>query len=332
MSIGGITAPALARDFTIADIRLQGLQRVSAGTVFNLIPFSVGDRIDTLGTRNLMRVLFASGFFKDIRLARDNSVLIVNLAERPAIESIELEGNKAIKSEALLSGLADQGLREGEIFKQATLERVGLELERQYVAQGRYGASIDTQIEELPRNRVALKILVEEGKNSGIKHLNIVGAKDFSEQELLDEMELKHPNLLSFYRNDDKYSHEKLGADLETLEGFYKNQGYADFGIYSTQVSITPDRRQVYITIGLNEGDVYKVNDVNLVGEIGDLNPQDLERLFLVQEGQTFSQVLITATENRLTAALGNAGFTFATASGVPKLNDDGTADNRIFC
>ena len=317
--------------FVITDIRLQGLQRVSAGTVFNLIPVGVGDRVGQLDVRNLMRTMFASGYFKDIKIARDGGVLIVTLSERPAIESIEIDGNKAIQTEALMDGLAQQGLREGEIFKQATLERVGLELERQYVSQGRYGAAIDTQITELPRNRVDIKIEIEEGKNSGIRHLNIVGANAYSETELLDILELQHPTLFSFFRGNDKYSREKLSGDLETLEAYYKNRGYADFDIYSTQVSITPDRRQVYITIGVEEGTVYTVNEVNLIGEVGDLNPDDLKALSLVEPGQTFNQALITATEERMTGILGNGGFTFATASGVPKLHEDGTVDVEFF-
>ena len=318
-------------EFVVADVRLQGLQRVSAGTVFNIIPVGVGDRIDNVAVRAITRALFASGYFNDIKIARDDAVLIVTLTERPAIESIELDGNKAIESEALLEGLADQGLQEGEIFKQATLERMGLELERQYVAQGRYGASIDTEIEDLPRNRVNIKINIEEGKSSGIRHINFVGNNAFSEVELLDSLELKHPSLLSFYRNDDKYAREKLSGDLETIEAFYKDRGYADFQLTSTQVSITPDRQQVYITLTVDEGDVFTVNDVNLVGELGDVRAEDLQSLIIVEEGQTFSQALITATEERLTGALGNGGFTFATASGVPKLNDDDTVDVEFF-
>ena len=317
--------------FVVADVRLQGLQRVSAGTVFNIIPIGVGDRVDNVTVRAITRVLFASGYFNDIKIARDDSVLIVTLSERPAIESIELDGNKAIESEALLEGLADQGLQEGEIFKQATLERMGLELERQYVAQGRYGASIETEIEDLPRNRVNIKIDIEEGKSSGIRHINFVGNSAFNEVELLDSLELKHPSLLSFYRNDDKYAREKLSGDLETIEAFYKDRGYADFKLTSTQVSITPDREQVYITLALDEGNVFTINEVNLVGELGDVRAEDLQRLIIVEKGQTFSQALITATEERLTGALGNGGFTFATASGVPKLNDDDTVDIEFF-
>lgn len=322
---------ALADTFTISDIRLQGLQRVSAGTVFNLLPVNVGDTVDEVAIRDLIRVLFNSGYFNDIRMARDDDVLVITLTERPAIESIEIKGNKAIKTEALLDGLGQQGLREGEIFKQATLERVGIELERQYVAQGRYGASIRTEVEELPRNRVNIKINIEEGKNSGIRHINIVGAEVFPQEQLLKVLELQHPSLFSFYRNDDKYSREKLAGDLEKLESFYKDRGYVEFEIESTQVSITPDRRQVYITMNVEEGEKFTVSDVNLVGELNDIRPEDLRRLFVVQPGQVFSQALVTATEQRITQALGNSGYTFATASGVPKINDDGTVDVEFF-
>lgn len=322
---------ALADTFTISDIRLQGLQRVSAGTVFNLLPVNVGDTVDEVAIRDLIRILFQSGYFNDIRMARDDDVLVITLAERPAIESIEIEGNKAIKTDALLEGLGQQGLKEGEIFKQATLERVGIELERQYVAQGRYGASIATEVEELPRNRVAIKIDIEEGKNSGIQHINVVGAEVFPQEELLEELELQHPSLFSFYRNDDKYSREKLSGDLEKLESYYKDRGYVEFEIESTQVSITPDRRQVYITVNVDEGDKFTVREVDLVGDLNDIRPEDLRRLFVVAPDQVFSQARVTATEERLTQALGNSGYTFATASGVPKINDDGTVDVEFF-
>ena len=322
-----IVAVARADTFTIADIRLQGLQRVSPGTVFNELPVNVGDTVDELAVRQLIRLLFATGYFNDIRMARDNDVLVITLVERPAIESIEIDGNKAIKTEALLDGLGQQGFREGEIFKQATLERVGLELERSYVAQGRYGASIETDVEELPRNRVAISIHIEEGKTSGIRHINVVGASVFPEDELLDVMELQHPSLLSFYRNDDKYSREALSGDLEKLESHYKDRGYVEFDIQSTQVSITPDRREVYITMNVHEGDKYTVREVNLIGELNDVQPELLRRLFVVEPGQVFSQARVTATEERVIQALGNAGYTFATASGVPNVNEDGTVD-----
>ena len=326
-----LSSPVCAEVFTIADIRLQGLQRVSAGTVFNILPVSVGDTVDEVGVRQLIRLLFRSGFFDDIRMARDGDVLVVTFKERPAIESIEIDGNKAIKTDALLDGLGQQGLREGEIFKQATLERVGIELERQYVSQGRYGAAIDTEVEQLPRNRVAIKIDVEEGKTSGIRHINIVGASVFPLDELLDQFELQYPSLMSFYRNDDKYAREKLTADLESLESYYRDRGYVEFDIESTQVSVTPDKRQVYIAINIEEGQKYTIRNVNLIGELSDVPPADIERLFLVSDGQVFSQARVTATEDLMTRALGNSGYTFATANGIPKVNEDGTVDIEFF-
>ena len=311
--------------FTVSDIRLQGLQRVSAGTVFNILPVQVGDTVDEVAVRQLMRLLFSSGYFDDIRMARDDDVLVVSVVERPAIESIEIEGNKAIKTEALLEGLTQQGLSEGEIFKQATLERVGLELERQYVSQGRYGASIETNIEELPRNRVAIGIDIEEGKTSGIRHINVVGATIFPEKELLEEMELQHPGLFSFFRNNDKYNREKLTGDLEKIESYYKDRGYVEFELTSTQVSITPDKRQVYISMNVEEGEKYTIDEVNLLGELNDVKPEDLRPLMLVEPGQVFSQAWLTATEERLEAALGNSGYTFASAGGIPRVKEGGT-------
>ena len=278
-----------------------------------------------------MRTLFASGYFHDIAVARDNNALVLTFIERPAIDSLEIDGNKAIPTEALVAGLGEQGLRQGEIFKQSTLERVTLELERQYVAQGRYGSSIETKVEQLPRNRVGIQINVEEGKNSGIRHINIVGAEAFSQRELLDELELKHPTLLSFFRGQDKYSREKLSGDLETLESWYRNRGFVEFDINSTLVSITPDRREVYLTLNVDEGDVYEVADVALVGELNELTPERLRPLLVVAEGQTFSQARVTASEERLTAALGNAGYTFASASGIPSVRDDGKVDVQFF-
>jgi len=322
---------ARADSFAVDDIRLQGLQRVSAGTVFNLLPINIGDPIDELGVRTLVRTLFKSGYFHDIAVARDNNALVLSFVERPAIDSLEIDGNKAIPTEALVEGLADQGLREGEIFKQSTLERVALELERQYVAQGRYGSSIETEVEDLPRNRVGIKINVEEGKNSGIRHINIVGAESYSQAELLDRLELKHPTLLSFFRGKDKYSREKLSGDLETLESFYRDRGHVEFDIDSTLVSITPDRRQVYLTLNIDEGEVFEVADVALVGELNELTPEMLEPLLLVDEGQTFNQARVTVSEERLTAALGNSGYTFASASGIPTVRDDGKVDVQFF-
>jgi outer membrane protein insertion porin family len=317
--------------FVVTDIRIQGLQRVSAGTVFNLIPLSVGDTADPVAIRQTIRALFQSGYFRDVRVSRDGDAVIIRLSERPAIDSIEIKGNKQIKTDALLEGLGKQGLKEGEIFKQATLERLDLELERQYVAQGRYDAHIDSTVEELPRNRVALHINIKEGKTATIGHINVVGNTAFPESTLLEQFELKYPNWLSWLRNDDKYSREKLSGDLEKLESYYKDRGYVEFKVDSTQVSITPDKRQVYITINITEGGIYKIGEVSLVGDLHDVSPEALKSLLVVAPGQTFSAALVTASEERLTQALGNSGYTFASASGVPQVHDDGTVDVRFM-
>ena len=329
---GCLTLHASAWDtFRVADIRLQGLQRVSAGTVFNLLPVEVGDPVDAVAVRELIRGLFGSGYFDNVQALRDGNVLIVAVDERPAIESIEIEGNKAIETEALLEGLGAQGLRDGEIFKQATLTRVGLELERQYVAQGRYAATIETTAEDLPRNRVAIQIDIVEGKNSGIQHINVVGNTIFPQKELLDELDLKHPTLFSFFRGGDKYSREKLAGDLEKLESYYQDRGHVEMSIGSTQVSVTPDKQRVYVTVNIDEGDKYTVADVDLIGELNDVDPEAVRSLFLVESGQTFSRALVTATEERITGVLGNSGYTFASASGIPEIHEDGTVDVTFF-
>ncbi|MDE0224439.1 MAG: outer membrane protein assembly factor BamA [Gammaproteobacteria bacterium] len=317
--------------FRVGDIRLLGLQRVSAGTVFNLLPLSVGDMIDSVTVRELVRELFASGYFDDVTMSRDDDILIVSVRERPSIESIEIDGNKAIKTESLMEALSGQGLREGEIFKQATLERVGLELERSYVAQGRYNATIETKADPLPRNRVAIEINIDEGSNSGIRHINVVGNTVFSQAELLADLELKHPSLFSFFRGDDKYSQKKLSGDLERVESYYQDRGHVDMTVRSAQVSITPDRKQVYVTVNIDEGELYTVNEVDLAGELRDVDPEVVKSLFLVANGQTFSRALMTATEERITAVLGNSGYTFASATGIPETRDDGTVNVTFY-
>jgi outer membrane protein insertion porin family len=323
---------AAAETFVISDIRVQGLQRVSPGSVFSLLPVNVGDQIDEYQGRSIIRALFSSGYFSDISIGRDGNILVISVLERPAIDSIELDGNKSIETDALLEGLAGYGLAEGEIFKRATLERVELELERQYVAQGRYGASIEATVEELPRNRVAIKIDIEEGRVSKVRHVNIVGNSVYSDEELFEVFELKLPGLLSFYTNDDRYSREKLSGDLERLESYYKDSGYASFRIDSTQVTVNPDKSEVYVTVNVDEGDKYTIASVDLAGELNDLPAEALESLLLVFEGQTFSQALLTASEERITSALGNAGYTFANASGVPEIDEEArTVDVRFF-
>lgn len=322
---------AVADVFQIEDIRVDGLQRVSAGTVFAALPVSAGELIDEEGIREATRVLFQTGYFDDIRIARDNNVLVIIVAERPAVAEINISGNKAIETEQLLDALRGAGLAEGQIFREAVLQGMSQELRRQYVSQGRYGADVVSEVRELPRNRVAVDLTIDEGKVAAIKHINIVGNSAFDDEQLVDLFELKTTGLLSFFRNDDKYAREKLAGDLERLESWYLDRGYLKFAIDSTQVSINPDRDTVFVTVNVTEGDVYTVSKVELAGELI-LPEEQLQALVLMREGLTFSQVLMTTTKELFTKLLGAEGYTFAEVEGYPEVNEeDKTAKVTFF-
>jgi outer membrane protein insertion porin family len=322
---------AAAQGFVIADIRVEGLQRISAGSVFAALPVAVGDTVDELAIRSAARSLFATGNFDDIRIGRDGNVLVVVVAERPSISEINIEGNKAIETEALLDGLKGAGLAVGQVFQRSTLEGMQLELQRQYVQQGRYDAAIETEVLPEPRNRVTINIDVDEGTTAAIKHINVVGNEVYSDEDLTDLFELKTTGWLSFFTNDDKYSREKLTGDLETLTSYYMDRGYLQFSIDSTQVSVSPDKKAVYITANVTEGEKYTVSSVDLSGDLV-LPEEDLRRFLLVAEGQTFSQQLVTSTEEYLTRRLGNEGYNFAKVTGIPELNEEeNTVDMKFF-
>ncbi len=321
-----MTAEVHAESFTITDIRVNGLQRVSAGSVFGALPLNVGDAVDENRLVDATRSLFKTGFFQDIRLGREGNVLVVDVVERPSISAIEIEGNKAIATDDLLKGLKQSGLAEGEIFQQATLEGVRNELQRQYVAQGRYSATIETKVESQPRNRVALKIEINEGSVAAIQHINIVGNKVFSSEELASLFELRTTNWLSFIRNDDKYSREKLSGDLERLRSHYLDRGYINMDITSTQVSITPDKKHVYVTVNIDEGEKYTIREVKLAGDLR-VPEEEVRKLLLVKEGQVFSRKVMTSTSELITRRLGNEGYTFANVNGIPEPHDD---DNTV--
>ncbi|WP_017478978.1 MULTISPECIES: outer membrane protein assembly factor BamA [unclassified Pseudomonas] len=321
---------AHAEAFKISDIRINGLQRVSAGSVFGALPLNVGDEADDRRLVDSTRALFKTGFFQDIQLSRDGTVLIINVVERPSVASIEFEGNKAISTEDLLKGMKQSGLAEGEIFQRATLEGMRNELQRQYVAQGRYSATVDTEVLPQPRNRVGLKVKIDEGSVAAIQHVNVVGNHVFTDKELIGTFTLKTSNWLSFFTNDDKYAREKLTGDLERLRSYYLDRGYINMDITSTQVSITPDKKHVYITVNINEGEKYRVRDVKLSGDLK--VPQDqLEALLLVQKGQVFSRKLMTTTSDLITRRLGNDGYTFANVNGVPTPHDDDHTVDIVF-
>ena len=314
----------LSFGFVISDIRVEGLQRVSAGTVFGAVPYSVGDNVGAEEIRIIARSLFQTETFDDVQIGRDGNVLVIVVKERPTIDSIEFDGNKAIKTEALIEGLQGSGLSEGQIFKKVTLDQIASDLERQYVSQGRYDANIETTIENLPRNRVAIKVDVFEGNVSGIRHINIVGNTVFDDETLIELLELKLPGWLSFYTKDDQYSREKLQSDIEVLESHYLDRGYLNFKVDSTQVSIAPNMEDVYITVNVIEGDQFTISAVEVAGELRDIPEENIRAMLLTREGQTFSRQYMTFSEERIESALGNAGYTFASATGEPAANDDG--------
>lgn len=311
-----------AQTFRVSDIRVEGLQRVSAGSVFSALPIRVGDVLTQADIQSATRELFKVGYFSDVEIRRDGDVLVLVIKERPAINKIELKGNKAIKTENLMDSLKDNNLSEGQIFQRATLEGITQALQREYVNQGRYGASVSIEIEDMPRNQVKVLVNITEGSPSRIKQINIIGNKAFSNEELTDLFELKSTGTWSWISGNDKYNREKLRGDLERLESWYLDRGFLRFKIDSSQISLSPDKSQIFVTVNVTEGDVYTVSDVDLAGDPA-IDENIIRRLLLVRKGQTFSQIMMTTTEEYVTKRLGNEGYTFAKVQGMPERNDE---------
>lgn len=325
-----LTARA-ALPFVVGDIRIQGLQRVSAASVFTAIPVNVGDSVNTEQVSELVRRLFYTGNFDDIQVGYDQDILVISVVERPSISEINIDGNKAIKTEALLKGLKRSGLAEGNVFKRPTLENMRLELTRQYVSQGRYDAHIDTEVISLPRNRVGVNINIDEGSTAAIKHINFVGNQVFDDQTLLDLLELKTTGFWSWLFSDDKYSKEALSGDIETLTSHYMDRGYIEFSVDSTQVTVTPDKDAVYITVNISEGDIYKLGELSLSGDLV-IEEQLLKPFIFVKTGQVFSQASVTAIEELLVKRLGNDGYNFAKVQTITSLDKENlTVDLKFF-
>jgi outer membrane protein insertion porin family len=310
-----------AQTFRVSDIRVEGLQRVSAGTVFSVLPIRVGDVLNQADIQNATRELFKVGYFSDVEIKRDGDVLVLVIKERPAINKIELEGNKAIKTENLMDSLKENNLSEGQIFQRATLEGITQALQREYVNQGRYGASVNIEIEDMPRNQVKVLVKIDEGSPSRIKQINIVGNSSYSEEELIDLFELKTTGMLSWISGNDKYNKEKMKGDLERLESWYMDRGYLNFKIDSSQISLSPDKAKIFITVNITEGDIYRVSDIELAGDPA-IDEQIIRRMILMQKDQIFSQILMTTSEEYVTKRLGNEGYTFAKVEGMPERND----------
>ncbi len=316
---GRLVAQADSR-LVVRDIRVEGLQRISEGTVFNYLPVNIGDALTQERVQEAIRAVYATGFFKDVELRWDEGTLLVVVLERPSIENFTISGNKDIKTEDLQEPLSRIGLKPGRIFNQSILDEVEQSLTDQYFSQGKYGATVKAEVEELPDNKVNIAINIKEGDRARIRQINIVGNTSYDDDELLDPFQLKTPHLLSFIRQDDRYSREALSGDLETLRSFYMDRGFADFGIESTQVAISPDKKDIFITINIVEGDRYKVSDVRLAGELV-LSEPELNPYVQVKPGQTYSQQLITQSAELIRLRLGEEGYAFATVEPVPELD-----------
>jgi outer membrane protein insertion porin family len=316
-----LSAPALAIEaFTIKDIKVEGVQRTEAGTVFSYLPVKVGERIDDEKAAAAIKALYATGFYSDVRLETDGDVLIVFVQERPAIAQIDIEGAHEFTKDNLKDGLKQAGISEARIYDKSLLDRAEKELKRQYTSRGYYGAVVKTTVTPLERNRVSLRFDIDEGAVTKIADINIIGAKDFSEKELLRTMKLTTPGWFTWFTKDDQYSKQQLTADLESLRSFYLNRGYLEFNIESTQVSITPDREKIYISIVINEGPVYRVGTIKLAGDL--IVPQaQLEALILAKPGETFSREKIVESTKKITDRLGNDGYSFANVNPVPDLD-----------
>ncbi|HEY7752821.1 MAG TPA: outer membrane protein assembly factor BamA [Steroidobacteraceae bacterium] len=335
--IGGIllahAAGAFAQDagFVVGDIRVEGLQRISEGTVYNYLPVNIGDRLDARRIQEAIRALFGTGFFSDVELRRDGGTLVVVVLERPSIESFEITGNKDIKTEDLQKSLRSVGLATGKTFDRSVLEEVRSYLTDQYFSRGKYAVRIDPKVEEVPGNKVRIRIEVVEGKRARIRQINVVGNAAYDDEELLDAFELRTPGWLSWYKQDDRYSRESLQGDIEKLQSFYQDRGYANFEVESTQVAIAPEKDDIFITINVREGDVYKVGEVKLAGTMK-VPEEELRRLLQVQTGQTYSRNLITQSQELLSYRLGVEGYAFAKIDPVPRANEETkTVDLTFF-
>lgn len=322
-----------AQSFTVSEIYLENLQRVSSTTIFSVLDVNIGDEITQADIAGIIRNLMATSSFEDVEVTQGaNNELIISVTERPSISSVVIEGSKAIPEDILMENINTLGLSVGELFDPSVLEGLQIAMEGQYVSQGLYGAVVELEVEEQERNRVALQINITEGDPSKIIHINIVGNEAFSDEELLDLFELRETHFISFITSDDRYSREAITGDLENLQSFYMDQGYVNFTVTLPVVSLSPNRDQVYITINVDEGEIYRINDVSLAGDLVGLEIFLNQLMGFIQPGQVFSQILITQIAEAMTTTLSNRGYFFAEVTGVPIVNeDDGTVDVTFF-
>lgn len=329
-----LSAPAAAyafQPFTVTDIRIEGLQRIAAGTVLSYLPVQPGQTMDDATAQKSIRTLFNTGFFSDVELERQGSILIVKVTERPSIASLSVRGNKDIKSDQLLKGLKGAGLAEGQTFDRLTLDQMRQQLIAQYNDRGKYNVTVDPHVTRLDRNRVAIDIEIHEGKAAKIQEINIVGNRSFTDREIRKDWESGTPNWTSWYSNNDQYSREKLSGDLTKLASYYLDRGYADFNINSAQVTISPDKRNIYIAAGIHEGDIFKISDIHLLGTL--ILPENaLRQVLRIKPGEVFNRHDIELSSDAITDVLSNIGYAFAKVQPIPKIDEaNHTVDLTFF-
>lgn len=306
--------------FVVKDIRIEGIQRTEAGTVFSYLPVKVGDTLDDDKASLAIKSLFATGFFKDVRIEVERDVMVVALQERPAISQIDFIGLKEFDKDQIKKALKETGIAEGRIFDRSLLERAEQELKRQYLSRGKYGVVISTTVTPLERNRVGINFNIEEGQAAKIKKISVVGNKDFKEKDLLEQFELTTSGWMTWYSKNDQYSKQKLSADIEKLKSFYMNRGYLEFAVDSTQVTISPDKQDVYITINVTEGERYRVSSLKLAGDLV-VSESELRRLVKIKAGDVFSRENLNDTTKAISDRLGKDGYAFANVNAAPELD-----------
>jgi outer membrane protein insertion porin family len=308
--------------FTVRDIRIEGIQRTEAGTVFSYLPVRVGETMTDAKAAQAIKALFATGFFRDVRIEIDRGVVVVVVEERPAIASIDFVGLKEFDKDQIIKGLRDAGFAVSRSFDRSMLERAEQELKRQYLTRGKYSMTVTTTVTPLERNRVGINFNIDEGESALIRQINIVGATAFREKDLLDNFELQTPNWISWYTKNDQYSRQKLAADLETLRSFYLNRGFLEFNIESTQVSISPDKKDIYITISLTEGDRFVVSSVKLAGDLI-LSEEDFRAAMKIKAGDVFSREAVNESTKAISDKLSGSGYAFANVNAAPEVDKE---------
>ncbi|WP_456407894.1 outer membrane protein assembly factor BamA [Thiolapillus sp.] len=317
-----LAMPAVADSFVAKDIRVEGLQRISAGTVFNYLPVKPGDVIDAQTAPKIIRALYKTGFFKDVRLERDGEVLNIVVRERPAIAQIDISGNKSIKTEDLQKGLADIGLAEGRTFNRSVLDKIEQELRRQFFNSGKYGVQLQTEVIPLERNRVAVKIKIQEGDTARIRGINIIGNKSFDDETLMSGFQSKVGGWFAWFTKEDQYSRQKLAGDLELIKSYYLDRGHLNFSVKSTQVTISPDKKGIFITINVDEGEVYSIGDVKITGKLI-VDAEEYFPLIHLRRGEPFSRRKVVDSTDRITEKLSEMGYAFANVNHIPEIDEE---------